>query len=105
MFFEPSEHYGMVNTILSHFSVRRPLPADNREQARFGDGDGMLSRKHGGAGSFAGVDQGANAGEDTEDIGALRSFREVIAGGLENEVDFTVHRSGFKSDIFSRGIG
>src|SRR5204863_1509300 len=103
-FFEPPQHDRMVDAILSHFSKRRPLASDNREEAGFGDRDRVFSRKYRGARSLAGIDQGTNAGKDTEDIRAVRTFGQVITGGLENELDLTFHGSRFKRDGGRRSI-
>ena len=67
--------------------------------------DGVIAGESGGIFVTGGFDEGADAGEDGEDIGASGRFGEVEGGGGEHELDFFVEGDGFEGGLGNGGFG
>ena len=65
--------------------------------------DGVVAREGGGLLGVAGADEGADAGEDAEDVGAGGTALEVFAGGFEDEVDFRAGGDGLEGRAVRKG--
>ena len=78
---------GLIDGVLGHVPVGRPLAAGRRQQAGRVDVNRVVARQRRGQLAVAALDERPDAGEHAQDVVARRRLVQVPAGRLEDELD------------------
>ena len=85
---DATDELGMIDDILCHAAVGRPLAACDGDETGVGDEDGVIPRKCGGASCFLRCHQRPQACEHAQHITRPRITREIAGGMCHEELDF-----------------
>ena len=96
---QPCQCFGLIDGVLRHFSIRRPLAAGNGQQAGVGDQNCVVSGQRGCVPGVSHLHQRPQTSLDTEDITAPGALVQILRNARQDEFDLLIRAEAVGRDI------
>ena len=102
---QPREIGRLIDGVLGHVPIRRPLAAGRRQQPGCVEVNRVIARQRRRQLAVSAFHQRPDADEDAQHVAASRRLDEVLGGGLEYELDFLRQWLRFERRVVDWRIG